>query len=519
MGRKWRPTLPMVVAAMIAIALLLPLSGIVFFRLLENQLVRNTEAELIAQSAAISASMSAWLEAHPSFDADLGHRVEKERLPDTDKLDPTLPQIDLNTAQVLPPRPAAENATARIATLYEDAGAFLTPIMLQTQKATLAGFRVLDFNGTVIAGRQEVGQSLAHVSEVSQALKGSYASVLRERQIDNPQPIYSISRGTAVRLFAATPVIVGDRLAGVVYASRTPSNVVKELYFLRDRLIYLVLGVLVAAAIMVLIFSRAISGPIRHLADRAAKIGMGDRSAIGPMPHYGSREVHQLSRELMDMSERLFARNDYIATFAAHVSHELKSPLTSIRGAVELIRDETMSEAERRQFLDNIAGDAERGTKLLDRLRTLAQADNTLVGGTSRLSDCLSDADERFPELEISVSGDVALPVSQENMQIVLDNLLDNARQHGATQMNISAESADSKFLIVLQDNGPGISDGNADQIFDLFFTTRRQAGGTGVGLSIVSSILKAHKGSISLRPSDKGACFVIEIPNSDDAS
>ncbi|MCB1493767.1 MAG: two-component sensor histidine kinase, partial [Rhodobiaceae bacterium] len=315
--RKWRPTLSMIVAAMIAVALLLPLTGVLFFRLLENQLIRNTEAELIGQSAAIAAAMSAFLEARSGAGIPLGPAIERPSLPEGERWAPTLPALDLGDAKILPERPDAKAATTAVAPAYAEVGAFLYPVLVRTQQATLAGFRVLDFNGVVIAGRSETGKSLAHVPEVEAALKGDYVSVMRSRTIEDPQPIYSISRGTKVRIFSAFPVFVGDRLAGVVYASRTPSNVVKEFYFLRGKLAVLALVVIGVAGAMVIIFARAISGPIHELSARATRIGEGDRAAIGPMVHYGSREVHRLSNELMAMSRKLFDRNDYINTFTA----------------------------------------------------------------------------------------------------------------------------------------------------------------------------------------------------------
>ena len=103
--------------------------------------------------------------------------------------------------------------------------------MMQTQKVTLAGFRILDPHGTVIAGRRETGMSLAHIEEVAAALQGRYRGALRVRISGQPPPpIYSISRGTGLRVFSAMPVIVDNHVAGVIYASRTPSNIFRHLY-------------------------------------------------------------------------------------------------------------------------------------------------------------------------------------------------------------------------------------------------------------------------------------------------
>src|SRR5690348_7521273 len=96
------------------------------------------------------------------------------------------------------------------------------------------------------------------------------------------------------------------------------------------------------------------------------------------MPHYGTFEIAALAQSFMTMAKRLSDRSDYLATFTAHVSHELKTPLTSIRGAAELMQDsaERMDASTRQRFLANVLLDAARMTALLDALRELARAEN-----------------------------------------------------------------------------------------------------------------------------------------------
>ena len=113
-------------------------------------------------------------------------------------------------------------------------------IMVNTQKYTLAGMRLLDQNGTVIAGRSEIGKSLRHIQEVRGALMGQYTPVIRERISDQPQPpLASISRGTGIRVFIAFPILHGNKVKGVVYLSRTPQNILKHMYQIRGKLILL----------------------------------------------------------------------------------------------------------------------------------------------------------------------------------------------------------------------------------------------------------------------------------------
>ncbi|WP_428650084.1 HAMP domain-containing sensor histidine kinase [Roseibium sp.] len=525
---RWRPPLSLVVALVLGIMLLVPLAGIAFFRVYENQLIETTEAELIAQSAAIAAIAAERLEEAGVRSLPLGNTIDGplQRSYNGSPADryvtgnwtPILTTLDLNKTPILPGRPAAEAAQIEPHPAYFDVGRQLDPILLKTQKLTLAGFRILDFNGAVIAGRQDVGLSLAHVNEVREALAGHYASALRERVIDNPQPIYSISRGTSVRVFVALPIIVGDRVAGVVYASRTPSNILKELFLKREALFWVVAFVLGATFVVGLIFVRAISGPIRALTQRSLKIGNGDREALKPLAIHGNREIHALSESMLEMSRKLFERNDYISTFANHVTHELKTPLTAIQGAAELLKDSDgeLTRDESARFLENILKDTERASLLLNRLRDLARADSVEIGGSCRLSEVVGSLRGRHEILDLDCPDDCRLPLSAENARIVFENLIDNAQKHGADRVVVTVARPEDALAIRVTDNGEGVSTGNADQIFDLFFTTRRENGGTGMGLGIVQALLKAHKGRLRLvREVETGACFELVFPSS----
>ena len=517
--RKWRPSLGMIVFAVLTSVIALPLVGLFFFRIFENQLVRQTESELIAQSAVLAAVLANEVADEPAAAGHLGAAQPDDARPDpSEPYHALTPSLDLASDELLGPRPDARPAAQAPDPAFLAIGARLSAIAAEAQKTTLAGFRLLDPNGIVIAGREEVGLSLAHVEEVAAALEGRPRSVLRLRLSDRPPPpLYSISRGTRVRVFLALPVIVDGRIAGVVYASRTPSNILKQLYGERRNIILAGLTVLAVALVIGFVFWRTITGPIHELIRRTEAIARGDRAAIRPLAHHGTREVALLSRSFLKMAARLFDRSEYISTFAAHVSHELKSPLTSIQGAAELLRENgaTMTEAERERFLSNIIGDTERLTVLLRRLRDLARADNPQTGGSTTLEAVIAALRPAFPDLTIHAQGDVGAPIrlSAENAAIVLSHLIDNARRHKAGLVRIEAARGSDELRVSVGDDGEGISEKNRERIFDPFFTTRRESGGTGLGLGIVQSMLRAHGGAIRLLPSERGATFEVTVP------
>ena len=333
----------------------------------------------------------------------------------------------------------------------------MMPDLAATQNVTLAGFRLLDPNGIVIAGREEVGLSLAHLEEVAEALQGRFSAVLRVRISKHDQPsLYSMSRGTGMRVFTAMPVIVRDQVAGVVYASRTPSNVFKYLYEQRAKVALAVLFMIVPTLLIGFLFHRTITEPMRELIERTNLIGKGDRHALRPLKRHGTCEFARLSQSFLEMARRLNTRSSFISTFATHVSHELKSPLTSIQGAAELLRDDVdapcMDDEDRRKFLDNIIADADRLAKMSVRLRDFARAENPVALGAVKLADADRRLRSAFAALDIRASGDLDTPmrISEENAAIIFSNLADNARRHGSTALDMAAARQGNLLLITV---------------------------------------------------------------------
>lgn len=523
-GEKWRPTVRLVIFTALAAAATLPLVGLFFFRLYDNQLIHQTQAELIAQSRVLAAVYAREVEMRLGAGILLGAEIPPEARPDRDdQLTPIRPALDLAArADLLRRRPDALPATTPASPLYAEVGAQLTPIIRETQKVTLAGFRILDPRGVVIAGRDEMGQSLAHIEEVAAALQGQYRAVLRIRKPDKPPPpIYSISRGIGVHVFSAMPVVVNNRVAGVIYTSRTPSNIFDHLYQERGKFLLAALAVIFVTLIIGLVFSRTITRPMRELVDRAARISRGDRDAFKPLAHYGTREFAQLSHSFLDMAQQLSRRSDYIATFSSHLTHELKSPLTSIKGAAELLLDSLQSKSgnltpmEQKNFVSNILGDTGRLEVMTQRLRELARAETVPRNEQTGLSQVIAGLKSRFPTRTIEATGnlDRSIGMSSERALIVLSHLTDNAIRHNAKAVRLDAIDEGVAVKMTVSNDGDPISEANRDKIFDAFFTTRRDTGGTGMGLSIVQAIMAGHGGSIRLLPTGEGVVFELQFP------
>lgn len=498
--------------------LALPLVGLYFFRIYENELVQQTELELISQAAALSASYRQLVRQLP-IEPTYGRYLPA--LPQvTHSYEPITPTLTLINP-IQPPRPAAQPVTLPIDKLAQKIGDLMNPVIVDTQHITLAGIRLLDMNGAVIAGREEIGLSLAHIPEVQQALQGHYASVIRQRISDEPPPqLYSLSRGTHIRVFISFPILENHHLQGVLYLSRTPNNIIKHLFEVQNKILTASVCLLILVIMLVLLVSATISRPIRELIRQTERVKQGEQKQIEPLKNPVTYEIAQLSDSFASMSQALMERTDYIQRFATHVSHEFKTPLTSMQGALELLQDhlDTMPNERRQRFIDNLLADTQRLKQLVNRLLELARADVLEPSQQdSRLPDAIVSLQTRYAErglqFNYSTLPNDSLAIAPDALDIVLTNLVENSLQHGATQLDITAVLHNYTLELRLHDNGTGVSPANRAKIFTPFFTTRRNNGGTGLGLEITASLLKTYSGTIALAESTEGALFVLNLP------
>ena len=152
---------------------------------------------------------------------------------------------------------------------------------------------------------------------------------------------------------------------------------------------------------------------------------------------------------------------------------------------------------------------------MTQRLRELARAETVPQYEQAGLDLVVGGLKSRFPTRAISASGclDRSIVMSAEKALIVLSHLTDNAMRHNARRVTLEASSEAQRIRLTVSNDGDPISEANREKIFDAFFTTRRDTGGTGMGLAIVKAVMTSHGGSIRLLPADCGAAFELEFP------
>jgi signal transduction histidine kinase len=152
---------------------------------------------------------------------------------------------------------------------------------------------------------------------------------------------------------------------------------------------------------------------------------------------------------------------------------------------------------------------------MAQRLRELARAESLPQNERTELAPVIADLRSRFPASSIEASGrlDRTIGMSGEKALIVLSHLADNAMRHRARTIRLEAVDERTTLLVTVCNDGEPISAPNRDRIFDAFFTTRRDQGGTGMGLAIARAVMASHGGSIKLKPTDEGAAFELQFP------
>jgi len=485
----------------------LPGFGALFLRVYENTLVRQTESELIAESAALGAAAAVDWPGFAPGKADAAYQPEP-------------PSIDLRGSTILPERPAP-GAAGPVDAGAQAAALRMAPILAQTRRTTLASVLLLDAGGRIVTGSL-AGRSYAALPEVAAALRGTPTTVLRHNAAYHRTfPVEWLSRSADLRLHHARPIVVNGRVVGALLLSRSPPALYMGLYADAGKI---ALGFAVILAILVVLsgmLSRGIVRPIERLGEATRELARGAAANVPAQPEMAAVEIQALYADFADMAAAIERRSRYLRDFAHAVSHEFKTPLAGIRGAVELLQDhhETMSDAERRRFLGNAAVDAERLALLVTRLLELARADMTPLGtGRSALAPVLRRLADAYSIPGFAVVLDlppdlppVAVPAA--TLEAVLGGLIDNSRRAGARHCTVAASLCADTIRLDVGDDGPGIAPADRERLFEPFFTTRRAEGGTGLGLPIARSLLDACGGAIELATAEAGAHFMIGLP------
>ena len=406
---------------------------------------------------------------------------------------------------------SAAELDRRVRAVADAAGARITLLGVQQsrQRDTEAPFYVI----TDSREEREVPQntSLAREAARSKAFARGHGTLGGERLGQVAQPLSFRGESNWIALYSESLEDVTDTVS-----------------LIRNRVLLATAAALLLALIGGYWVAQALARRVRRLEDGAEQVAAGN--FIEPLPVDSEDELGQLTRTFNEMQYQLrrvdIARKDFVAT----ASHELRTPIFSLGGFVELLRDEELDDETRREFLDTMAEQVERLQKLAVDLLDLSSLDAGSVqlqrepvdlsevarAVTSEFRPVLTPerpaVELRLPEPGVRASCD------RERLAQIIRILLDNALTHTpeGTQVTVTSYRSNGAARLTVADEGPGLP--GDTQVFERF-TTGDAARGAGLGLAIAQELAGRMEGHIRSESRAVGTAFTLQLPADDGGS
>ncbi len=478
--------------AVIVLAMLL--SGALLLSFLERYFLEAIEDSLVAQAqitaqTLIPGAMVVGADAEPQTAEDVATvNVLQQR---------RVSNISVQTQNLAVPEPGVTVGDVDLSYLAE------TSLELGTQLETR--IRVVDVKGVVVldSWNDDVDESLRDDALIAKALTGQYAS--------------RTERGDVNTMTVAVPTLVNGGLVGAVYLGQPLTDATTVVRDVRSRLLMSTVIALLLSGIVGLVFSRAITRPVRRLTEAAGAVAQGRLDT--QVPARSRDELGQLSRAFNAMTVRLRSARQMQVDFVANVSHELRTPLTSIKGMVETLRAGAVEDLDvRDRFLGTVESETDRLIRMVHDLLLLSRADSEALNLRCESVDMAHlarltverltpQADARGVTLCVETAP--GLPpawADPDRVAQVLVNLLDNAIKYSSPEATVDVAvlaGPERTVLVQVRDHGIGIPAEALPRIGERFYRAdkarSRTHGGTGLGLAIAQALVEAHGGQLWL--------------------
>jgi two-component system sensor histidine kinase BaeS len=290
------------------------------------------------------------------------------------------------------------------------------------------------------------------------------------------------------------------------------------------------IGAIIVAAVVAAYLSRRMTRPIAAMETTAGRIASGDFSARVEMHDMPRDELGDLAAAINTMGEELQAARGHERAFLLSVSHDLRTPLTSIRGYAQAIADGTVADDDAMlHAAEVISAESRRLQRLVADLLDLARLDahqfslapyaidaREVVGET--IDGFLPQAADIGLTLSFDGVDRLSITADPERLAQIVANLLENALKFATTTVTVGLRPEGTGLRLTVDDDGPGIAPGDLPRVFERLYTSRTVPGravGTGIGLAIVHELAVAMGGSARVEPiGSTGTRFAVVVPS-----
>lgn len=367
---------------------------------------------------------------------------------------------------------------------------------------------VTDHTGRVVfdSRGRDAGQDYSQWLDVSRTLKGEYgARTTRD----------AVHDGSSSVMYVAAPILRNGQIIGVLSVGKPSRSFQSFIDLARSKAWESAFWLFALALLLALAFSFWMTRDLRRLVDHANEVAEGKRDRI---PIEGRSELRRLAQALEHLRAELDGKA-HVEKVTQLLAHELKSPIAAIRGAVELLQDET--EAGRRARLEtNIAAETGRLQRIVEGVLNLARAESRGrldevedIALADLVRDVLDTKTERLAAKGLAMETTltpVQVPGSRFLLRQAIGNLLDNAIDFSpaGSRLFITLDTEGETVRLCLRDQGQGIPDYALPRLFERFYSVPRPDSGergSGLGLNLVQEVARLHRGGVELRNLPEG--------------
>jgi two-component system sensor histidine kinase CreC len=378
---------------------------------------------------------------------------------------------------------------------------------------------ITDASGKIIFdsnNKQNVGADYSTWRDVHLTLQGKYGARTTAENSEDP---------SSKVLYVAAPVRVNGNTAGVLTVAKPTTNINNFLKNAKPQIFKVGLIAAGVAIFLSYLVSLWIARPIQRLTHYANGISQGHRVKF---PRLDRSEIGDMGSAFAKMQETLEGKK-YVERYVQKLTHEIKSPLSAIRGAAELL-EEKMPPEQRARFLANIRHETNRIQEIVDRMLELSALENQKILkemkpiSISALIKTVLESKQvmiskKQLQLEVQIPENVMLNGDSFLIHQALSNLIQNAIDFSAVNQNIKliVQINDRMLNFIVEDSGAGIPDFATAKVFDKFFSLQRPDSGeksTGLGLNFVKEVAMLHDGDIKVENrTDSGVRAILTLP------